>query len=200
MKTPQYNCKHRGEVDRQDREKRNGYRAVTLWFTGLSGAGKSTIAHKVEERLFELDAHVYTFDGDNVRHGLCGDLTFSQADRAENIRRISEMTKLFMDAGTICLTAFITPKHEVQKQLMEAHRPGDFFMVHVDCPVEVCESRDVKGYYKLAREGKIKNYTGITAPYEAPISPDLRLDSDKETLEESVSRVLAFLADKIKLD
>ncbi|MGL1862909.1 MAG: adenylyl-sulfate kinase [Pseudodesulfovibrio sp.] len=198
--TAQYNCKHRGEICRDDREKRNKNRAVTLWFTGLSGAGKSTIAHKVEKRLFDLDAHVYTFDGDNVRHGLCGDLSFSSEDRKENIRRIGEMTKLFMDAGTICLCAFITPKHEVQKQLREAHAPGDFFLIHVDCPVEVCEARDVKGYYKLAREGKIKNYTGISAPYEAPENPDLFLDSDKLELDECVNQVLALLADKIHID
>lgn len=198
MKT-QFTCKFRGDVCREDREQRNGYRAVTLWFTGLSGAGKSTIAHGVEKRLFDLGANVYTFDGDNVRHGLCGDLSFSREDRRENIRRIGEMTKLFMDAGTICLCAFITPRHEVQEQLRAAHAEGDFYLVHVDCPVEVCEARDVKGYYKMAREGKIKNYTGISAPYEAPENPDLRLDSDSETLEESVNRVLGFMADKIAL-
>lgn len=195
----QYICKHRGDVCREDRERRNGYRAVTLWLSGLSGSGKSTIAHAVEKRLFDLGAHVYTFDGDNVRHGLCSDLTFSREDRVENIRRISEMTKLFMDAGTICLAAFITPRRAVQDQLRANHAEGDFYLVHVDCPVEVCEARDVKGYYKLAREGKIKNYTGITAPYEAPEMPDLRIDSDGETLEESVEKVLAFIADKIAL-
>lgn len=199
MSKPKYNCKHRGEVCRQDREQRNGYQAATLWFTGLSGAGKSTIAHAVEKRLFDLGAHAYTFDGDNVRHGLCGDLGFSPDDRRENIRRIAEMTKLFMDAGTICLCAFITPRHDVQEQLRAAHQPGDFYLIHVDCPVEVCESRDVKGYYKLAREGKIKNYTGISAPYEVPENPDLRLNSDKDSLLECVNQVLAFVADKIKL-
>jgi len=193
------NERHRSEVHRKDRENRNGYRAVTLWFTGLSGSGKSTIAHKVEKRLFDLKANVYTFDGDNVRHGLCGDLTFSREDRAENIRRISEMTKLFMDAGTICLCAFITPRHEVQQRLREAHDAEDFFLIHVDCPVDVCEKRDVKGYYKLAREGKIKNYTGVTAPYEAPLNPDLRLDSDGLDLNECVNKVLAFLANKITI-
>jgi len=194
-----FTCRHRGEVCRENREQRNGYKAVTLWFTGLSGAGKSTIAHAVEKRLFDLGANVYTFDGDNVRHGLCGDLTFSPGDRAENIRRISEMTKLFMEAGTICLCAFITPLHEVQQQLCDAHAKEDFFLVHVDCPVEVCEARDTKGYYKKAREGKIKNYTGISAPYEAPQNPVLRLNSDEETLKESVSRTLAFIADKVAL-
>jgi len=199
MTENKYNCKFRGEICRGHREQRNGYQAVTLWFSGLSGAGKSTIAHAVEKRLFDLNANVYTFDGDNVRHGLCGDLSFSREDRAENIRRICEMTKLFMDAGTICLCAFITPRHDVQQRLREMHEDGDFFLVHVDCPVEVCESRDVKGYYKLAREGKIKNYTGVSAPYEAPIDPDLRLDSDAQSLDECVNQVLAFLAEKIIL-
>lgn len=199
MTETKFNCKFRGEVCREHRERRNGYRAITLWFTGLSGAGKSTIAHGVEKRLFDLGANVYTFDGDNVRHGLCGDLSFSPEDRAENTRRIGEMTKLFMDAGTICLCAFITPRHEVQQQLRDMHAPGEFFLVHVDCPVEICESRDVKGYYKMAREGKIKNYTGVNAPYEPPATPDLRIDSDAETLLESVNRVLAFLAEKIAL-
>lgn len=199
MTENKYNCKFRGEICRGHREKRNGYRAVTLWFTGLSGSGKSTIAHAVEKRLFDLGANVYVFDGDNVRHGLCGDLSFSPEDRAENVRRIGEMTKLFLDAGTICLCAFITPRNEVRQRLREMHEPDDFFLVHVDCPVEVCEKRDVKGYYKLAREGKIKNYTGISAPYDIPESPDLVVDSDAETLLESVNKVLAFLADKIAL-
>ncbi|MBI9080398.1 MAG: adenylyl-sulfate kinase [Pseudodesulfovibrio sp.] len=194
-----YNCKFRGEICRGHREERNGHKAKTLWFTGLSGSGKSSIAHAVEKRLFDMKAIAYTFDGDNVRHGLCADLGFSQKDRAENIRRIGEMTKLFMDAGTICLCAFITPQNEVQQRLRDAHKQGDFFLVHVDCPVEVCESRDVKGYYKLAREGKIKNYTGINAPYEIPINPDLSLDSDKLSLEECVDQTLAFLADKIAI-
>ena len=141
----------------------------------------------------------YTFDGDNVRHGLCGDLAFSPEDRAENIRRIGEMTKLFMDAGTICLCAFITPRHEVQQRLRDMHETGDFFLVHVDCPVETCESRDVKGYYKLAREGKIKNYTGINAPYEAPENPDLILDSDTLSLTECVNQTIDFLVKKIAL-
>ena len=196
---PRYNCKFRGDICRTDREEKNGLRAVTLWFTGLSGSGKSTIAHAVEKRLFDEGASVYTFDGDNVRHGLCADLSFSPEDRNENIRRISEMTKLFMDAGMSCLCAFITPKHEVQQQLREAHQEGDFYLIHVDCPVEVCESRDVKGYYKLAREGKIKNYTGISAPYEAPINPDLHLDTDGLSLEECVDMVHTFLKDKILL-
>ena len=192
MTANRFKCKFRGEVCREQRERRNGYRAVTLWFTGLSGAGKSTIAHAVEKRLFDLGANVYVFDGDNVRHGLCGDLSFTPEDRAENIRRIGEMTRLFLDAGTICLCAFITPENEVRERLREMHEPDDFFLVHVDCPVEVCESRDVKGYYKLAREGKIKNYTGINAPFDVPESPDLVVDSDAEPLLESVNKVLGL--------
>lgn len=189
-------CKYRGEVSRSLREKCNGHRAAVLWFTGLSGAGKSTIAHAVEKRIFDLGGNGYTFDGDNVRHGLCCDLSFSPQDRAENVRRINEMTKLFIDAGVICLCAFITPNHEVRQQLRSAHEDGDFFLVHVDCPVEVCESRDTKGYYKLARENKIKNYTGVNAPYDIPASPDLRLDSDALTLEECVDQVLDFMDKK----
>ncbi len=194
-----YNCKFRGDICRNNREIKNGHRAITLWFSGLSGAGKSTIAHKVEEILFEQNIKAYTFDGDNVRHGLCSDLTFSPADRQENIRRISEMTKLFMDAGTICLCAFITPQHEIQRQLKESHQAGDYFLVHVDCPVEVCESRDVKGYYKLAREGKIKDYTGVTAPYETPVNPALHLKTDSSSLEDCVNEVVAFIKDKASL-
>lgn len=192
-------CKFRGEICRGHREERNKHKAITLWFTGLSGSGKSTIAHKVEKHLFDTGANVYTFDGDNVRHGLCGDLSFSPEDRQENIRRINEMTKLFMDAGTLCLCAFITPRQEIQQQLRDSHEEDDFFLIHVDCPIEVCESRDVKGYYRMAREGKINNYTGINAPYEAPENPDLRIDSDKESLQESVEKVLEFIADKTRL-
>ncbi|BDQ38493.1 adenylyl-sulfate kinase [Pseudodesulfovibrio nedwellii] len=199
MPENKYKCKFRGEVCRGHREMRNGYRAMTLWFCGLSGAGKSTIAHAVEKRLFDEGARTYTFDGDNVRHGLCGDLSFSPEGRAENIRRISEMTKLFMDAGTICLCAFITPEHNSQQRLRGMHEDGDFFLVHVDCPVEVCEERDVKGYYKLAREGKIKNYTGISAPFDTPESPDLRLDTTSCNIDECVDQVFAFLKEKISL-
>jgi len=190
-------CLYRGEVCRGHREERNGHRAVTIWFTGLSGAGKSTIAHAVEKRLFDMGLNVYTFDGDNVRHGLCGDLGFSPEDRAENIRRIGEMTKLFMDAGTICLCAFITPRHAIQERLRAMHAPGDFYLAFVDCPVEVCEERDVKGFYKMAREGKIKNYTGVSAPYEAPETPDLHLDTASNTEEQCTEQVLAFLKERL---
>ncbi|WP_419786718.1 adenylyl-sulfate kinase [Pseudodesulfovibrio sp.] len=197
MKPKEMLCEFRGEVCREHREERNGHRAVTLWFTGLSGAGKSTLAHALEKRLFDLGATVYTFDGDNVRHGLCGDLSFSPEDRTENIRRIGEMTKLFMDAGIICLCAFITPRHAMQEKLRAMHEPGDFYLIHVDCPAAVCETRDVKGYYKLAREGKIKNYTGVSAPYEAPKTPDLHLDTANNDVTECLNQLLAFVADHV---
>ncbi|MEZ7196331.1 adenylyl-sulfate kinase [Pseudodesulfovibrio karagichevae] len=200
MPSQRHICKYRGNLCRSDREKRNMFRATTLWFSGLSGAGKSTIAHKVEERLFDIGAQVYTFDGDNVRTGLCEDLSFSAEDRKESIRRICEMTKLFMDAGTICLASFITPTHEIQQQLMNAYGPGDFHLIHVDCPIEGCEARDVKGYYKLAKEGVIPNYTGVSSPYEAPLAPALRLRTDRETVEECVDKVVGFLLDKTRLE
>jgi len=189
----------RGEVDRTMRERLHGHRAITLWFTGLSGSGKSTIAHAVEKRLYDQGVNAYAFDGDNVRHGLCGDLSFSPEGRSENIRRICEMNKLFVDAGIICLCAFITPRHEEQEKLRQAHQDGDFYLIHVDCPVEVCEERDVKGMYKLAREGKIKNYTGISAPYDKPKNPDLRLTTDTMPLDECVSAVLRLVESKIAI-
>ncbi|WP_319581557.1 adenylyl-sulfate kinase [uncultured Pseudodesulfovibrio sp.] len=197
MSQNKYVCRHRGEVCREDREDKNGFRAVTIWFSGLSGAGKSTIAHKVEKRLFDEGAQVYTFDGDNVRQGLCSDLSFSPEGRQENIRRISEMTKLFMDAGIICLCAFITPSRATQQQLREGYGKDEFFLVHVDCPVEVCESRDVKGYYELARKGKIKDYTGVSGTYESPIEPDLTLKTDICPLEECVEQAYQFVIKKL---
>lgn len=189
----------RGEVDRTMRERLHGHRAITLWFTGLSGSGKSTIAHAVEKRLYDQGINAYAFDGDNVRHGLCGDLSFSPEGRSENIRRICEMNKLFVDAGIICLCAFITPRHEEQEKLRKAHQVGDFYLIHTDCPVEVCEERDVKGMYKLAREGKIKNYTGISAPYDKPKNPDLRLTTHTMSLDECVSAVLRLVESKIAI-
>ncbi|WP_243545188.1 adenylyl-sulfate kinase [Pseudodesulfovibrio tunisiensis] len=191
--TPKYICKYRGAISRQDRENRNHHKAVTLWFTGLSCSGKSTIAHAVEKQLFDLGRQVYVFDGDNVRHGLCRDLTFSPEDRNENLRRIAEMTKLFMDAGIICLCAFITPRESDRQMLRSMHADGDFHLVHVDCPVEECSARDVKGYYALARQGKIRNYTGISAPFDTPQNPELTLDSRNTDLRTCVDQVMHYL-------
>ncbi|WP_419781663.1 adenylyl-sulfate kinase [Maridesulfovibrio sp.] len=191
--------KFRGAVFREDRERLNGHRAAVFWFTGLSGSGKSTIAHGVEKRLFDRAMRAYVFDGDNVRHGLCGDLSFSPAARTENIRRIAEVCKLFTDKGTVCMCAFISPLKEYREMAREIIGEADFYEVFVSCSLEVCEQRDVKGYYKMAREGKIKNYTGISAPYDAPEEPDLIVETDRETLEESISRVEQFILEKVQL-
>lgn len=184
-----------GTVCREKREVRNGHKSGVFWLTGLSGSGKSTIAHEVEAHLFNLGFQVYVFDGDNVRHGLCSDLSFSREGRAENIRRIAEVVKLFADAGVICLCAFITPLEEDRK-CVQSIIGDDYYEVFVSCPVEVCEQRDVKGYYKLARQGKIKNYTGISAPYNAPVTPDLLLKTDVEDQRTCVQEMLSFVLEK----
>lgn len=189
-----------GEVSRLLREKLNKHPSKVFWFTGLSGSGKSTLAHLVEEKLHNLQVRTYTFDGDNVRHGLCGDLSFSPEGRAENLRRIGEMVKLFLDAGTVCLTAFISPLAKDRLRVKEIVGPQDFFEIFVRCPLEVCESRDVKGLYALARAGKIKNYTGISAPYEEPESPDLIVDTHLHDTKECVRIVINFILAEIKLD
>ncbi len=184
---------HQATVTRERREKLNGHKSFVLWFTGLSGSGKSTVAHAVEERLHQAGCRTFVFDGDNVRHGLCSDLGFSEEDRRENIRRIGEMTRLFVEAGVIAMTAFISP-FRAERQWVRALFPeGDFIEVHCDCSLEVCEQRDVKGLYAKARAGLIPNYTGISSPYEAPENPEIRLHTDRESLEESVDKVLAYL-------
>lgn len=183
---------HNATVTRDRREKQNNHRGGVIWFTGLSGAGKSTLAHTVEERLYQIGCRTYVFDGDNVRHGLCSDLGFSKQDRSENIRRIAQMCNLFVDAGVIALTAFISPLHK-DREMVRTLMGDDFVEVYCRCPVEVCEERDVKGLYKKARAGEIKNFTGISAPYEAPENADLVIDTNKESLEECVEKVIRFL-------
>jgi adenylylsulfate kinase len=189
---------HRATVSRERREKLNGHRSVNLWFTGLSGSGKSTLAHAVEERLHRSGCRTFVFDGDNVRHGLCGDLSFSQEDRSENIRRIGEMIGLFLEAGVISLSAFISPLREDRQRVREIIGPEHFIEIHCHCPLEVCEERDVKGLYKKARQGKIKNYTGISAPYEEPLNPDLKVNTSAQSLDECVELILALLAEEGK--
>lgn len=181
-----------GQVFRPDREQRNGHKSSVFWFTGLSGSGKSTIAHEVEKRLFDKGLRSYVFDGDNVRHGLCCNLGFSPEDRAENLRRISEVAKLFVENGTICFCAFIAPL-QVDRHSIREILGADYHEIFVSCPLEVCETRDVKGYYKRARAGEIKNYTGISAPYDVPEHPDLVVHTERESIEESVEKVLAFV-------
>jgi adenylylsulfate kinase len=187
---------HHATVTRERREKQNGHRSVSLWFTGLSGSGKSTLAHAVEERLHQLGCRTFVFDGDNVRHGLCGDLSFKQEDRSENIRRIGEMIKLFLGAGVIALSAFISPLRIDRQKVRELIGDGDFIEIYCECPLEVCEERDVKGLYKKARRGEIKNYTGISAPYEEPLNPGLKVNTSKQSLDDCVDLILTTLAEK----
>lgn len=184
---------YRGNIDRCARERQNGHRSKAFWFTGLSGSGKSTLAHKVEEELYAQGIRTYVFDGDNVRHGLCGDLSFSPEGRAENLRRIGEMVKLFLDAGTLCLTAFISPLKEDREKVRRIVGADDFFEIYVKCSLDVCEKRDVKGLYKLARAGKIKNYTGISAPYDEPEHPDLVVETHRCDLATCVDQITAYI-------
>jgi adenylylsulfate kinase len=182
-----------GVVARADREHVRGHKGAALWFTGLSGSGKSTIASKVEHELLSLGCAAYVLDGDNVRHGLCRDLGFSPEDRDENIRRIGEVAKLFVDANVLCLCAFISPYRAVRAQLRTLLGSPDFVEIHVRASLRTCEQRDPKGLYKKAREGKISDMTGIGSPYEEPDNPELVLDTERSTADESVQQVLGFL-------
>lgn len=184
---------HRATVTTERRERLNGHRAVVVWFTGLSGAGKSTLAHAVEEALHMQGRRTFVFDGDNVRHGLCADLGFSPEDRRENLRRAGEMARLFVEAGIVTLTAFISPMRADRDRVRQIVGPERFIEIFVACPLEVCERRDVKGMYRRARTGEIPEFTGISAPYEPPESPALTIDTDRTSLTQSVARVLAIL-------
>ncbi|RLJ67614.1 adenylyl-sulfate kinase [Sulfurisoma sediminicola] len=187
---------HHATVTRARREAQNGHRGVILWFTGLSGAGKSTLAHAVEERLYQLGCHTFVLDGDNVRHGLCADLGFSDAARKENIRRIGEAAKLFLEAGVISLTAFISPFRSDRERVRSLVPHGDFLEIYCRCPITVCETRDVKGLYKRARAGEIKDFTGISSPYEEPEAPELTVDTDQFDLDRCVDAVIAMLRER----
>jgi adenylylsulfate kinase len=188
-----YVIPHEGNITKRDRQRLKGHKSAILWFTGLSGSGKSTLAHALEEKLFEMGIHTYVLDGDNIRTGLNKDLGFSAEDREENIRRIGEVAKLFVDAGIITLTAFISPYRKDRNFVRNLVDEGEFIEIYVKCPLEVCEQRDVKGLYKKARQGIIKNFTGIDDPYEEPESPEIIVETDKETVEESVNKILSFL-------
>jgi adenylylsulfate kinase len=182
-----------GYVNREDREKAHGHKGAVIWFTGLSASGKSTIAHIVEKQLHERGCSTYVLDGDNVRHGLCADLTFCQEDRAENIRRIGEMVKLFVDAGIIVLTAFISPYRQDRQQVRSLLSDGQFLEIHVDCPPEVCATRDQKGIYQKAKAGIIKEFTGISAPYEPPENPELVIQSHEEDAKAAAKKVIELI-------
>ena len=186
---------HNATVKRARREQLNGHKSALLWFTGLSGSGKSSLAHTVEERLHQMGCRTYVFDGDNVRHGLCSDLGCAAEDRSENIRRIAEMCKLFIDAGVIALTAFISPS-KTDRQKVKDLVGDDYIEIYCDCPIEVCEERDVKGLYKRARAGEIKDFTGISAPYDIPKNPNLVVDtSGQVNIGECAERVISMLMD-----
>ncbi len=184
---------YKGRITRRDRERLNGHKSFILWFTGFSGSGKSTLSHKVEEKLYEMGVHTYVLDGDNIRQGLNKDLGFSKGDREENIRRIGEVAKLFVDAGIAVLTAFISPYRRDREFVRNLVDEGDFIEVYVKCPLEVCEQRDPKGLYKKARAGEIKNFTGIDDPYEEPENPEIVVETDKMSVEQCVDRIIDYL-------
>ena len=184
---------HESEVTREERATLLGHRGATLWFTGLSGSGKSTLANAVNAALFERGLATYVLDGDNIRHGLCKDLGFSDADREENIRRIGEVAKLFLDAGVIVLTAFVSPFRADRDKARELVSAGALIEVFCADDLDVCESRDPKGLYAKARAGQIKEFTGISSPYEAPENPELKIDTGKQELGQSVELVIKAL-------
>ena len=190
---------HHATVTRDRREQQNKHKSAVLWFTGLSGAGKSTLAHAVEEALHQMGCRTFVLDGDNVRHGLCADLAFSDADRKENIRRVGEAAKLFVEGGVIVLTAFISPFREDRQRVRALLGGADFFEIYCLCALEVCEARDVKGLYKKARQGLIKDFTGISSSYEVPERPELTINTAEKSLDECVALVVQYLRSNGKL-
>ena len=184
---------YNGYVTREDRENLHGHKGAVIWFTGLSASGKSTIAHLVEKELYQRGCSTYVLDGDNVRHGLCSDLTFCPEDRTENVRRIGEMVRLFVDAGIIVLTAFISPYRRDRRKVRSLFYDGQFLEVYVDCPPEVCATRDKKGIYKKAKAGMIREFTGITAPYEVPENPDLRILAAEEDAFSAANKLVSLI-------
>lgn len=188
------------QVSKQQRQTLVGHRSPVLWFTGLSGSGKSTIANAVAQRLYEEQVNSYVLDGDNMRFGLNSNLGFSAADRQENIRRVGEVSKLFVDAGVITLTAFISPYQADRDQVRDLLAAGEFVEIFVDTPLAVCEERDVKQLYAKARRGDIKGFTGIDAPYEAPTQPEITIDTSKQPLSESVEQIMRYLTNHGYLD
>ncbi len=187
------------KISVSERMSRLGQSPKLIWFTGLSGSGKSTVANGVESTLFEMGYATYLLDGDNVRTGLNKDLGFTDRDRIENIRRIAEVAKLMLDAGLVVISAFISPFREERKMIADLIGEENFMEVFVDCPLEICEQRDVKGLYKKARAGIIKNFTGIDSPYEPPLNPKVHVHSDKEELEDSISRVIKAIEPELIL-
>jgi len=190
---------HSYQVSVADREKVNKHNSILLWFTGLSGSGKSTIANLVEYELYKKGIKTYTLDGDNVRKGLNSDLTFSPQDRTENIRRITEIANLMIDAGLVVLAAFVSPYKKDRENIKKTVKDVNFVEIYINTSVEECERRDVKGLYRKARAGEIKNMTGISAPYETPENPDIEIKTEEESIEDSVTKIIDFITPKLKL-
>lgn len=191
---------HTYQVSVEDRRKLNKHNSLLLWFTGLSGSGKSTIANVVEQELYKQGFKTYTLDGDNIRKGINNDLTFSPEDRTENIRRIAETAGLMVDAGLVVLAAFVSPYKKDRDNIKHIVKDVNFVEIFINTSVEECERRDVKGLYKKARAGEIKNMTGISAPYEAPENPDIEIKTENETIEEAASKIIKYLTPKLKLN
>ncbi len=187
---------HNTKITKQDRTKQKKQKACVLWFTGLSGSGKSTLANALEQKLYELNCHTYLLDGDNVRHGLNKDLGFDESSRIENIRRIGEVSKLFVDSGLIVLTAFISPFAKDREKVRNLVQHDEFIEIFVDTTLEVCEQRDAKGLYKKARGGEIKNFTGINSPYEKPIKPEIYLENSYVNIYENIEIIILYLKNK----
>lgn len=191
---------HDYQVSREDRKSKNNHNSFLIWFTGLSGSGKSTIANLVEQQLFEKGIKTYTLDGDNIRKGINNDLTFSPEDRTENIRRIAEISNLMIDAGLVVLAAFVSPYKKDRENVKNIVKNSNFVEVFINTSVEECERRDVKGLYKKARVGEIKNMTGISAPYEAPEQPDIEIKTEEVSVKEAVNKIINHITPKLKLD
>lgn len=187
---------HQTAVTKEDRHLLNGHRSCVLWFTGLSGSGKSTLANAVDKALYQQRFRSYVLDGDNIRHGLNSDLSFKKEDRKENIRRIGEVAKLFVDSGQIVSSAFISPFREDRQLVRKMFAAGEFIEIYLNCPIQVCEHRDPKGLYRKARKGEIPEFTGISSPYETPDHPEIIIETDKMTIEQSVDTVLSYLKEK----
>lgn len=190
---------HKFSITKEDRNKELGHQSFVIWFVGLSGSGKSTIANKLEKLLFTNKILTYTLDGDNIRSGLNSGLTFSEEDRHENMRRIAEVSKLFINAGVVTLASFISPQKKDRDRAKKIIGEENFVEIYVNTPLEVCEKRDVKGLYKKARAGEIEKFTGIDSPFEAPENPDIEIKTEEEAVEKAVERIMRVLEDKIRL-
>lgn len=190
---------HNFQISRKDRQKMKAHDSFVVWLTGLSGSGKSTLANIIEKKLFDAGVHTFSLDGDNIRRGINNNLGFSKEDRRENLRRISEVAKLFVDSGTVVIASFISPLKSDRKIAKEIIGRENFIEIFVNTPLEICEARDVKGLYKKARAGEIRNFTGIDAPYEAPENPDIEIKTDQEEAESSAERIVLFLKKNLEI-